>query len=133
MMSKRLVRFGVTPPAIEEGKPSTVLAGNPVTKLQNYYSDPTGQFFAGVWESAPGKWAVNYTEEEFCTFLTGKAILTGQVGTSETFVTGDAFIIPRGFKGTWETIEPVNKCKCIFARTEPPATMPTTRPAVRSH
>ena len=113
-MSKKLVRFGVNPPAVEEGKPSNVLAGNPVTQVQNYYSDPTGQFFAGVWESAPGKWAVNYTEEEFCTFLAGKAILTGEDGTSETFITGDAFIIPRGFKGTWETVEPVKKWYVIF-------------------
>ncbi|HWT97205.1 MAG TPA: cupin domain-containing protein [Terriglobales bacterium] len=113
-MSKKLVRFGVNPPAAEEGRPGNVLSGNPVTQLQNYYSDPTGQFFAGVWESAPGKWTVDYSEEEFCTFLAGKAILTAEDGTSETFITGDAFIIPRGFKGTWETVEPVKKWYVIF-------------------
>lgn len=113
-MSKKLIRFGVNPPAVEEGKPATVLSGNPITRLQNYYSDPTGQFFAGIWESAIGKWSVNYTEEEFCTFLAGQAILTDEDGTAETFVTGDAFIIPRGFKGTWETIEPVKKWYVIF-------------------
>ena len=110
----KLIRFGVNPPAVEEGKPSTVLSGNPITRLQNYYTDPTGQFFSGVWESEIGKWSVNYTEEEFCTFLAGKAILTDEAGNAETFITGDAFIIPRGFKGTWETVEPVKKWYVIF-------------------
>lgn len=113
-MSKKLIRFGVNPPPVEEGRPATVLEGNPVTQLQNYYTDPTGQFFAGIWESAPGKWTVNYTEEEFCTFLAGKAILTSEDGAAETFITGDAFIIPRGFKGTWETVETVKKWYVIF-------------------
>jgi uncharacterized cupin superfamily protein len=113
-MSKRLIRFGVNAPEIEQGKPERVLSGNPVTKLQNYYTDPTGQFFSGIWESAPGKWEVNYSEEEFCAILAGKVTLTGEDGTAETFQTGDAFIIPRGFKGTWETIEAVKKWYVIF-------------------
>ena len=113
-MSKRLIRFGVNPPAVEEGKPETVLSGNPVTKLQNYYTDPTSQFFSGIWESAPGKWTVNYSEEEFCAILAGKVVLTAEDGTAETFTKGDAFIIPRGFTGTWETIEAVKKWYVIF-------------------
>lgn len=113
-MSKRLIRFGANPPAVEDGKPTTVLSGNPSTKLQNYYTDPSGQFFAGIWESTPGKWTVNYVEEEFCAILAGKVVLTAEDGTAETFVKGDAFIIPRGFIGTWETIEAVKKWYVIY-------------------
>lgn len=115
-MGTRLVRLGNNPPAVETGRPGGVVSGNPVTRLQNYYTDPTGQFFCGMWESTPGKWQVNYTEEEFCTFLSGKAILTDAGGHSETFATGDAFIIPRGFTGTWETVETVRKWYVIFER-----------------
>ena len=41
-------------------------------------------------------------------------ILTNADGIAETFVTGDAFIIPKGFTGTWETVEAVKKWYVIF-------------------
>jgi uncharacterized cupin superfamily protein len=113
-MSVKLIRFGSNPPAIETGVPGNIVSGNPSTKLQNYYTDRTGQFFSGIWESSVGKWKVSYAEEEFCALLAGKAILTGADGTAETFVTGDAFIIPKGFAGTWETVEAVKKWYAIF-------------------
>ena len=55
-MSATIVRFGVNPPAIETGKPNDVLSGTPVTKVQNYFADTSGQFFAGIWESSIGKY-----------------------------------------------------------------------------
>lgn len=100
----------------EIGSPPQILSGSPRTTLQNYYSDADNRFFAGVWESTPGKWRVSYTEEEFCTLLTGKAVLTGEDGHAETFVAGDAFVIPSGFVGTWETVEPVRKFYAIYQR-----------------
>lgn len=113
-MNAKLIRFGSNPPAIEPGVPGNILSGQPTTKLQNYYTDGSGQFFAGIWEATPGKWQVNYGEEEFCAILSGKATLTDVEGHAETFVTGDAFVIPKGFSGTWETIETVRKWYVIF-------------------
>jgi uncharacterized cupin superfamily protein len=113
-MSVKLIRFGSNPPAVETGQPATVISGNPSTKLQNYYSDATGQFFAGIWESSPGKWQVNYGEEEFCAILAGHAILTDAAGEAQSFKAGDAFVIPKGFTGSWETVEAVKKWYVIF-------------------
>lgn len=115
-MTAKLIRFGSNPPAVEAGAPAPdkIVAGQPTTKLQNYYTDPTGQFFSGIWESSPGKWRVDYGEEEFCAILAGKAILTDADGEAQAFTVGDAFIIPKGFKGTWETIEPLRKWYVIF-------------------
>lgn len=113
-MGAKLVRLGSNPPGVETGQPDRIVAGSPVTRLQNYYTDPTGQFFCGMWESTPGKWQVSYGEEEFCSFLIGKATLTDASGHAETFSAGDAFIIPKGFTGTWETIETVRKWYVIF-------------------
>lgn len=115
-MTAKLIRFGSNPPAVEAGAPApdNIVAGQPTTKLQNYYTDPTGQFFSGIWESSPGKWRVDYGEEEFCAILAGKAILTDADGEAQAFTVGDAFIIPKGFKGTWETIEPLRKWYVIF-------------------
>lgn len=113
-MTAKLIRFGSNPPAIEDGVPGNIVAGKPTTKLQNYYTDATGQFFSGIWEATPGKWNVSYGEEEFCAILAGKIILTDADGHAETFKTGDAFIIPKGFSGTWETVETVRKWYVIF-------------------
>ena len=41
--------------------------------------------------------------------LEGKAILTNEDGKSWTVEKGDGFIIPAGFKGTWETVKKVKK------------------------
>ncbi len=113
-MTTAILRFGAHPPAVETGKPNDILSGDPVTRVQNYFSDTTGQFFAGIWESSVGKWRVRYSENEFCTILEGKAVLTDAGGTSETFAKGDSFVIPSGFSGTWETVEPVKKLYTIF-------------------
>jgi len=109
-----IVRFGINPPPAEMGRPDNIVAGNPETLLQNYYTDQGNQFFAGVWECTPGKWRVSYAEEEFCAILEGKAILTDAAGNSETVKTGDAFVIPKGFAGTWETVQKVRKWYVIF-------------------
>ncbi len=114
MSRARIVRIGENPPEAETGTPSGVLSGHPTTKTLNYYTDPGQQFFSGIWESTPGKWAVDYVEEEFCALVRGKVILTDANGHAETFEEGDAFIIPAGFKGSWETVEAVRKLYVIY-------------------
>jgi uncharacterized cupin superfamily protein len=118
MTAARLVRIGANPPAAEDGEPSDVLAGEPRTRTLNYFTDRTDCFFAGIWESTPGKWRVRYTENEVVVLLSGKAVLTQDGGQSQAFSAGEAFVIPAGFTGTWETVEPVRK---IYAIYQPPA------------
>ncbi|MGH6931488.1 MAG: cupin domain-containing protein [Dongiaceae bacterium] len=116
MSSTGIIRFGANPPPVEQGKPGDVVSGQPETSVQNYYTDRSGSFFSGIWESTIGKWRVNYGEDEFCAILRGKVTLTAENGKAETFTAGDAFVIPSGFKGTWETIEPVRKFYAIHER-----------------
>ena len=113
-MPTSITRFGTNPPEVETGTPKDVVAGHPVTRLQNYFSDATGQFFSGIWESTVGKWRVSYSEHEFCAILEGKVVLTDERGKAESFGKGDSFVIPSGFAGTWETVEPVKKLYAIF-------------------
>ncbi|MGH6959099.1 MAG: cupin domain-containing protein [Dongiaceae bacterium] len=116
MNAQRIVRFGANPPTSEKGQPSNLVAGKPETTLQNYYTDASGSFFAGVWESTAGKWRVSYAEDEFCAIVSGKVVLTGADGVAEAFSAGDAFVIPAGFTGIWETVEPVRKLYAIHER-----------------
>ena len=74
----------------------------------------SGSFFAGIWTSTKGKWPVDYREEEFVYLIRGKVRLTSADGTSRSYKAGDAFMIPSGFKGFWETLEPVRKYYAIW-------------------
>jgi uncharacterized cupin superfamily protein len=95
-----------------------LLAGNPRQGVANYFTDATGQFFAGRWSSSPGKWRIRYTESEFCCLIRGRVALENTRGDRWEFVTGAAFVIPAGFEGTWEVIEDCTKFYAIFeART----------------
>ena len=109
-----IVRIEEPGPAAEEGTPARVLEGAPRTTTRNYYADPGERFFAGIWESTPGKWQVEYSEHEFVQLLAGRVVLTDAEGRSERFGPGDSFVIPAGYRGTWETVEPVRKLYVIY-------------------
>ena len=80
----------------------------------NNYTDPTEQFFAGIWQSSVGAKTVDYTEEEICVILEGRVRLTDLAGNAKEFGAGSTFALPAGFKGTWETLEPVKKVYVIW-------------------
>jgi uncharacterized cupin superfamily protein len=83
-------------------------------KTYNHYTDPTEQFFAGIWQSSIGAKTVNYTEEEVCVILEGRVRLTDLNGNAKEFGAGSTFALPAGFKGTWETLEPIKKVYVIW-------------------
>ncbi len=103
-----------TPEVTTVAPPRRVSAVPFDTTAWNHYSDPTQQFFAGVWASAVGAMKVSYTEEELCYLLEGRARLTDREGGVREFGPGSAFVIPAGFEGVWETLEPVKKIYAIW-------------------
>lgn len=84
------------------------------TKL--WYSDPDGAFRSGFWSAQPGKSDIAYTKDELCVLLEGEVCLTATDGTAATYRAGDTFIIPKGFKGTWETVRPVRKFFATYTK-----------------
>jgi uncharacterized cupin superfamily protein len=84
------------------------------TTTWNHYTDPTEQFFAGIWASGVGAMKVSYSEEELCVLLEGRIRLTDSSGAARDFGPGSAFVIPAGFEGVWETLEPVKKIYTIW-------------------
>lgn len=91
-----------------------ILSGLPAQNIWNVYSSPDGKFHSGVWDSQAGKWAINYTEEEYCLILEGESILTDEAGQSKTVTVGDQFVVPAGFKGTWEVPTYCKKTYVIY-------------------
>lgn len=106
-----LTTEGAGAPTPDRGRasPESLIEGDYATTTWNQFTGENDRLFCGTWECTPGKVKVNYSEWEFCHLLSGKAVLTNEAGESWTLKKGDGFIIPAGFKGTWETVETVRK------------------------
>ena len=115
-IAPRIVDFATGPAETRVSRPPAdqLLAGEPETTTRNYFSDAGGRFFAGVWESTPGRWRVRYSENEFCHLTRGRIRIADASGRQWTFKAGDSFVIPAGFAGTWEVIEPTAKLYVIY-------------------
>lgn len=96
--------------AAESGGPAPdrVLSGDPKFRTWNIEELPGG-LYAGVWESTPGKWNIQYDEWEYCRILSGVSIITEDGGEAKRMTAGDSFILRPGFIGTWEVIETTRK------------------------
>ncbi len=94
--------------------PEKILAGIPRARVANQYADAAQQFFCGVWSSTSGKWRVQYTEHEFCVIIEGRVRIESSAGERRDFRAGDAFVVPAGFEGSWEVLEPCRKWYAIF-------------------
>jgi uncharacterized protein len=118
-MSNQIIDFS-SPLAADVSTPAAerLIAGDPRQTVSNYFSDATGQFFAGRWSSTRGKWRIRYSESEFCCLTKGRVVLENEAGERWEFGAGQAFVVPSGFQGTWEVIEDCTKFYAIFeART----------------
>src|SRR5580658_8795693 len=86
--------------------PEKLLQGNPRQTVWMHYTDTSGRFMAGIWHSERGRWKILYTEEEYCQLVEGDSVIADAAGVPITLRAGDELVIPAGFSGTWEVIEP---------------------------
>jgi len=117
-MIRRISTQCASKPEIYHLAPEKRVDGDPEQRLWAQYTDPTGKFFAGVWESDPGIWRIRYTEEEYCRILDGRSVITTADGTATVVGPGDEFVIPRGFVGTWQVLERTRKTYVIYEAGE---------------
>jgi hypothetical protein len=110
----KLEKFDVRGLTAEIGAPAPerLITGAPRFLTWNL-EETAGGIYAGVWESTPGKWRVEYDEWEFCHLLTGTSVLTDESGQSQTLTAGDSFVIRPGFRGTWEVLQTTRKAYVI--------------------
>ena len=91
-----------------------IVSGDPAQAAWNLYSSADGRFHSGIWECAPGKWRVIFTEQEFCHLLEGEILVTGDDGSERLYRAGDAFVSPAGFTGWWDVRLPARKYYAIY-------------------
>lgn len=94
------------------------LTGEINTVTWNHFTGENDRLYCGIWQSAPGKHKVSYTEWEYCHLIEGEAVLTDEDGYAVHIKTGEGFIIPAGFKGTWESLTPLKKHYVILLPPE---------------
>ncbi len=90
-------------------------AGRP--KGYTAFTDPSGVFTAGVWACDAGTLQiVNLAIDEACYLIEGSVRITDHHGNSDIYRAGEAFLLPRGFSGTWHMPEPIKKYNAMFKR-----------------
>ncbi|MEM9386565.1 MAG: cupin domain-containing protein [Pseudomonadota bacterium] len=63
-----------------------------------------GDNTVAVWDAGPAKLTLEepLPYDEFVVVLEGELVLTDDSGHSMTYKAGDMFMLPKGFKGTWD-------------------------------
>jgi uncharacterized cupin superfamily protein len=108
---------GLGLPPTEHDKSDTVVAGAAHPTAYTAYADPSGVFTVGVWACDAGTLEINNLAiDEACYLLKGEVIISDAHGNSERFVAGDAFLLPRGFVGTWHMPVAILKYNAMFKR-----------------
>ncbi|GIK98675.1 MAG: cupin [Alphaproteobacteria bacterium] len=78
------------------------------------WASKDGLMEIGVWECTPGRFTADReAAAEFCHFLEGRIEMCHADGTKKILGPGDALMLPRGWKGEWNILEPTRKIYVI--------------------
>jgi uncharacterized cupin superfamily protein len=95
----------------------TAIEGAREPRAYTAYTDPSGVFTAGVWACDAGTLQIkDLAIDEACYLIKGEVIITDRHGNTERFVAGEAFLLERGFVGTWHMPVPILKYNAMFKR-----------------
>jgi uncharacterized cupin superfamily protein len=108
---------GTDLPAITHDPSDTAVEGACHPRGYTAYTDPGGVFTAGVWACDAGTLEIrDLAIDEACYLIEGAVVITDHLGNSETFEAGEAFLLPRGFTGTWHMPRPIRKYNAMYKR-----------------
>ncbi|WP_341676857.1 cupin domain-containing protein [Niveibacterium sp. SC-1] len=98
-------------PIFDNPRAERLVKGNPRRSTWEFHESADGLVSAGTWACEPGAWRIVFpaTREEFFHVIEGRIRITNQRGEAKEFGPGDACVIPAGFEGIFEVIEPVRK------------------------
>ncbi|WP_321955311.1 cupin domain-containing protein [Paraburkholderia bannensis] len=89
-------------------------SGDPQIAVKKVAPEAVGNL--GIWECQPGGWPViNRPDTEFTYIISGRARLTDDSTGEVIEVTGgDLVVLPPGWTGRWDVLEPVRKIYAIY-------------------
>lgn len=98
---------------------ANLLEGDPTESGHNFFTNTQGNVTAGVWECTPCRERIgHYGVDELCLILSGSVTVTHDDGNTQTFGPGNAFVMPKDFKGTWHITETLKKYWMIVEPTQ---------------
>ena len=83
--------------------------GHPTMKTWIEYSASDGSLISGWWSATPGTYHATYLAPEFVHMIDGEVVITPDGGKPVTVKGGDAFVVEKGFVGTWKIEKEVLK------------------------
>ncbi|WP_164512833.1 cupin domain-containing protein [Leucobacter chromiireducens] len=86
------------------------VSGEPQTWLEEFTSDAERGIHTGFWRCDPGLSEWDFVEMgEVIHVLAGRLVATERGGEPVELGPGDVASFPRGWRGTWEILEPLEK------------------------
>lgn len=95
-------------------KPTTLSPGQQEASLP-LWASPDGRVKIGVWECGLGRFTADRRGGgEYCHILSGRARVANDDGSApQELGPGDLLVLPQGWTGVWEILEPVRKLYVI--------------------
>lgn len=120
VFTRRLIDFSETDatPTYDRPRPDRLIAGDPMRTTWELYAPPGGDISCGIWACEMGAWRIAFDErsDEYFHVLSGRIRITDAEGCAREFGPGDACVIPAGFAGVFEVLEPVKKHYVMIKR-----------------
>lgn len=95
-------------------EPYRVIEGTPDARLESPFAEGALQAGVAICKACTVELA-GYPHDEYCFLLEGRLVITAAGGVPEQFQPGDAFLLPRGFKGRWEMPDGIRKYVVVLA------------------
>ncbi len=112
-MSARLIHFSdpLPIPTTDRPSPERAIGPAPLRTTWEAYAAAEASLSIGEWACEPGCWTIAFhsRRHEFFPFLAGRLRIVDAAGDAREFGPGDAGVIPAGFRGRFEVLEPVRK------------------------
>ena len=112
MSTAGIVHFSLAqaPVEVDYPRPDRLLSEhNPRRETCNFYA--AGGVSAGIWSCEPGRWRIAFAghKHEYFHVLEGRLAIEDEQGLRREFGPGEAGLIPAGFRGVFQVLEPVRK------------------------
>ncbi len=104
--------------AIDHPRPERLVAGNPRRETWTLYESADGVMSSGIWACEVGHWRIVFPpgKDEYFFVLEGHVRLHDTVGGHTDVKAGQGAVIPGGFEGAFEVVEPVRKHFVVVER-----------------
>nr|WP_297354323.1 cupin domain-containing protein [uncultured Caldimonas sp.] len=119
-MTRGIVRFDPpdTAPTVDRPRPDRLLQGNPRRDTWTLYESASKDLSCGIWHCEVGAWRIVFPagKEEYFFVLEGVVRLHDVHGSVTEVRAGQGAVIPAGFEGVFEVVEPVRKHFVVVER-----------------